>query len=167
MNDARQSPRRRGRIVAAIAAALVVVGLLAAESASPRAPLVTVYASTGCRCCARWSAHLRAAGFAVRTDHSQSLPQVRARLGIPGRYASCHTAVVDSYVVEGHVPASDIRRLLLARPEARGLSVPGMPIGSPGMEGRSAKEYRVYLISTAGKAEVFARHIPQPSSVAD
>ncbi|MEP0547608.1 MAG: DUF411 domain-containing protein [Rhodothermales bacterium] len=122
-------------------------------------PLVTVYKSPTCGCCAKWADHIEAAGFPVKTVDVTDLGAVKAEHGIPAQYGSCHTAVVDGYAVEGHVPAEDVKRLLAERPEAAGLAVPGMPIGSPGMEtpGRRADRYEVLLVQD-GDATVFTRH---------
>ena len=124
-------------------------------------PTVTVYKTPTCGCCALWADHMTEAGFEVERVDVASLDDVKARLGVPGQLASCHTAVVGDYVVEGHVPAEDVRRLLDEQPPAAaGLAVPGMPIGSPGMEveGRPADEYEVYMFTRDGRAAVFARH---------
>ena len=122
-------------------------------------PLVTVYKTATCGCCSKWADHIEAAGFPVKTVDVTDLGAVKAEHGIPAAYGSCHTAVVDGYAVEGHVPAEDVKRLLAERPEAAGLAVPGMPIGSPGMEtpGRRADRYEVLLVKD-GDATVFARH---------
>ena len=122
-------------------------------------PLVTVYKTATCGCCSKWADHIEAAGFPVQTVDVTDLGAVKAEHGIPAAYGSCHTAVVDGYAVEGHVPAEDVKRLLAERPEAAGLVVPGMPIGSPGMEtpGRRADRYEVLLVQD-GDATVFARH---------
>ena len=97
-------------------------------------PLIEVWKDPNCGCCKDWMAHLQANGFAVKA-HDVGNTAARRRLGLPDRYGSCHTATVGGYVVEGHVPAADIQRLLRERPKALGLSVPRMPIGSPGMDG--------------------------------
>lgn len=101
--------------------------------------LITVYKTPSCGCCSKWVDHLREDGFEVKVIDRETLSKVRADLGVPDRLASCHTAHIDGYAVEGHVPATDIRRLLSERPSATGISVPGMTAGSPGMEveGRS------------------------------
>ena len=136
----------------------------AAPEATPLAeaalPAVTVYKSPTCGCCTAWAEHMEAAGFPVETVDVDDLGAVKARHGIPPAYGSCHTATVGGYAVEGHVPAEDVKRLLAERPAAAGLAVPGMPIGSPGMEtpGRPAEAYAVLLVSEDGGAAVFARH---------
>lgn len=140
---------------------LVVLALLAACSrAAPESvPLVTVYKSPTCQCCSKWVEHLRASGFAVETRNEAAMNPLKTRLGVPQPLWSCHTAVVGDYVIEGHVPAADIHRLLAEKPKARGLAVPGMPIGSPGMEaGERRDPYDVVLFDAADSAEVFAHY---------
>lgn len=111
-----------------------------------------------CGCCSGWTEHVRAAGFDTRVRELNDLAPVKARLGIPQALASCHTAEIDGYVIEGHVPAQAIKRLLSERPPAIGLAVPGMPIGSPGMEvpGAADETYEVVLFGPSGQ-KVFAR----------
>ena len=124
-------------------------------------PTVTVYKTPTCGCCTLWADHMTEEGFEVERVDVPSLDDVKARLGVPDQLASCHTALVGDYVVEGHVPAEDVRRLLAEQPsEAIGLAVPGMPIGSPGMEvaGRPADSYEVYMFTRDGRAAVFANH---------
>lgn len=123
-------------------------------------PLVTVHKSPYCGCCTQWVEHLRAEGFEVEIVQAEDLGPVKQRVGVPPGKGSCHTAEVDGYFVEGHVPAEDIKRLLSERLAARGLAVPGMPIGSPGMEtpdGR-VQPYTVELIGKDGRATPYARH---------
>lgn len=128
----------------------------AAETAPGELPSVTVYKSPTCGCCKEWVAHLRQNGFPVKTTDMQDVQPMKNRLGVPGMLASCHTAVVDGYVVEGHVPASDVKRLLKQQPDVTGLSVPGMPVGSPGMEmGDRVDPYRVVAFTKTGKTSVF------------
>src|SRR3712207_3669316 len=117
-------------------AALAGASLIAAERARAAAtrPKLTVTKDPTCGCCAGWAEHVRAAGFPVEVGEGSELTRGKARLGVPGNPAACHTAEVDGYVIEGHVPAKAIERLLAERPPVRGLAVPGMPVGSPGME---------------------------------
>lgn len=119
---------------------------------------IELWKSPTCGCCGDWIAHVRANGFAV-TVHDDGNTAARARLGIPLRYGSCHTAVVEGYALEGHVPAREIRRLLKERPRAVGLAVPGMPVGSPGMDGPSyggrKDPYDVVLVARDGTASVY------------
>jgi hypothetical protein len=122
-------------------------------------PLAVVHADPLCGCCGAWVEHLVEAGFPVDVRETGELNRIKARLGIPGDLASCHTAEIDGYLVEGHVPADAIKRLLAERPDARGLSVPGMPIGSPGMEvpGVEDDTYDVILFGPSGRS-AFARY---------
>jgi hypothetical protein len=122
---------------------------------------IEVMKTPTCGCCGAWVEHMAANGFepTVKDMPHGMLNQVKARLGITPATASCHTAIVEGYVIEGHVPASDVERLLAERPEAIGLAVPGMPIGSPGMEMGDEREiYDVVLIRPDGTTEVFATH---------
>ena len=137
-----------------------VLGLGARADAAPRPPRpeVTVYKSPTCGCCAEWVAHLRRHGFRVKTEDLADLQPIKTRHGVPAALQSCHTALVDGFVVEGHVPADLIDRLLHERPRVVGIAVPGMPIGSPGMEvpGRPADRYRVVTFDRSGQTRVFA-----------
>ncbi len=140
-----------------VAAALGAAGWLLVPGGAAEADVV-VYKSPTCGCCGNWVAHLRANGFTVDVRERADLTPVKERLGVPARLESCHTAEVGGYVVEGHVPAADIRRLLAERPPARGIAVPGMPAGSPGMEdGGRSEPYQVYLFGD-GRYSVYARH---------
>ena len=114
-------------------------------------PEVTVSKDPNCGCCTAWADHLRAAGFPVKVAESADMRAVKSRLGVPHELASCHTAEVASYVLEGHVPASAVVRLLREKPQAKGLAVPGMPIGSPGMEGGEPETYNVILFGQNGE----------------
>ena len=123
-------------------------------------PTVDVYKSATCGCCSKWVEHLQANGFTVRTTNREDLAGLKAKHGVPRRVQSCHMAVVNGYVVEGHVPAADVQRLLKERPAIVGLAVPGMPIGSPGMEmpGRKAQPFDVIAFDKDGQTRVFASH---------
>ncbi|MGE5452953.1 MAG: DUF411 domain-containing protein [Acidobacteriota bacterium] len=129
--------------------------------ALPTRPLVEVWKDPQCGCCQDWVAHLEQAGFAVRV-HETGNTEARQRLGIPQALASCHTASVGGYALEGHVPAREIQRLLKEKPKAVGLAVPGMPVGSPGMDGAAYGHrhdaYDVLLIKTAGSPTVYQRY---------
>lgn len=138
---------------------LLLCGLLGANIALAQSAVrVEVFKSRYCGCCEQWVAHLRQNGFAVATHDVDDVPAARKRLGMPERYASCHTAKVAGYLVEGHVPAADIRRLLQEKPKAVGLAAPGMPPGSPGMETARPQPYDTLLVQNDGSAGVFARH---------
>lgn len=120
---------------------------------------VDMYKNAACGCCDEWAKHLEKNGFKVRIHEVADASAWRRKAGIPDTYGSCHTAMVGGYAVEGHVPAADIKRLLQKRPKAVGLAVPGMPLGSPGMEQGGVKHpYEVLLVKTGGATEVFARH---------
>ncbi|MFC1664961.1 DUF411 domain-containing protein [Pseudomonadota bacterium] len=118
----------------------------------------TVYKSPQCGCCANWVDHLKANGHHVTTKNTQDLTRIKQMAEVPEHLRSCHTAMVDGYVIEGHVPAKDISRLLAERPKAKGLAVPGMPMGSPGMEGAVKDNYNVMLFQSDGSASVYANH---------
>ena len=140
---------------------LTGVPTLSASLAPAAAPLpkVVVHKDPNCGCCNGWVTHLRRAGFAVDAANTDAIDRVKARLGVPTDLASCHTAEVGGYVVEGHVPAASIKRLLAERPDAAGLAVPDMPIGSPGMEvpGSPPEEYAVILFGPSGR-RAYARY---------
>jgi hypothetical protein len=129
--------------------------------AKAEAPSIEVWKSAICQCCIKWVEHLEANGLAVKVnDVSPSiLDKIKREAGIGEKYAACHTAKIEGYAIEGHVPAADIKRLVAEKPDAVGLTVPGMPVGSPGMEqGDATEPYDVLLLKKDGAAEVFARH---------
>ncbi|MGY6274119.1 DUF411 domain-containing protein [Methylomonas sp. MgM2] len=120
---------------------------------------ITVYRSPTCGCCGKWIEHIKQNRFVVKDIISDDMQAIKQKYGVPADLASCHTAVVDGYVVEGHVPAADIRKLLETKPDVAGISAPGMPVGSPGMEmGGRADEYAVVSFDKAGNVKVFAEH---------
>ena len=147
------------KILAAVGAvaALSVAGVSFAQKP---APTVQVYKSPTCGCCALWVKHLEAHGFATRVIESNDVASIKAQRGVPARVQSCHTAIVDGYVIEGHVPATDVHRLLRERPAVAGIAVPGMPIGSPGMEvpGQRPQPYDVVAFDKQGQLKVYASH---------
>ena len=153
MHD-RPTPSARRRLLLGTLALLP----LGARSQSP-APAIEVYKSPSCGCCKDWIKHLQANGFTNLRVHDTGNSAARSRLGMPTKFGSCHTATVDGYVLEGHVPAADLRRLLKERPAALGLAVPDMPIGSPGMDGAEYGDrrdpYDVLLVARDGTARVF------------
>jgi hypothetical protein len=122
-----------------------------AFSAVAQTPAILVHKDPNCSCCSGWVRHLKDAGFAVTVEATADLQPVRKRLGVPADLAACHTAEVGGYVLEGHVPAAAVRRLLEQRPTAVGLAVPGMPAGSPGMEGGAPQRYDVVLFGAGGR----------------
>jgi hypothetical protein len=130
--------------------------------AETSAPSIEVWKSATCQCCGKWVSHLEANGFAVKTNAAgtTTLEAIKRDAGIGEKLDACHTAKIDGYVIEGHVPASDIKRLVAERPDAIGLTVPGMPLGSPGMEQADGKTqaYDVLLIKKDGTTEIFASH---------
>jgi len=121
-------------------------------------PKITVYKSPTCGCCKKWVKHLEENGFEVEAHNSQDMFSVKQQMGITRNIQSCHTGEIDGYFIEGHVPADDIKRLIKEKPNAAGLSVPGMPMGSPGMEGKRKDTYSVLLVSEDGKQQVFSKH---------
>lgn len=122
-------------------------------------PRVEVYKNPHCGCCGAWVDHMQAAGFPVKVTLVDDTAVMRRRVGLPDRFGSCHTALVGGYVLEGHVPANEVKRLLAQRPDAIGLAVPGMPAGSPGMEVGTRKDhYQVLLIDKRGRDTVFAAY---------
>lgn len=149
--------RKSGRTL--LVAALAAFGLAPAGPAKPTfPPEVTVYKSATCGCCVQWIEHLRTHGFRVRGIDVVDVAAYRAKAGVPPRLGSCHTALVGGYVVEGHVPADVITRLLSEKPAIAGLVVPGMPIGSPGMEDGSRKDpYAVLALGRDGSTSVYDR----------
>ncbi|TRD12492.1 DUF411 domain-containing protein [Erythrobacter insulae] len=140
---------------AAIAASLALLACTQSVAAS----VIDVAKTPWCGCCAVWVERMRAAGFELAVRNVDDLNPVADKAGVPRNLRGCHTAKVDGYVIEGHVPAADIRRLLKERPDAVGLSVPGMPIGSPGMEnGTRVDRYQVVLIMRDGRHRVWSVH---------
>lgn len=151
---ARLRELRRTLSMLACAAAL---GLATPAFASPDE--VVMYKDPNCGCCGKWAEHMRSAGFAVKEVASARMDLVKQEAGVPEALGSCHTAKVGGYVVEGHVPAADVRRMLAEKPAIRGLSAPGMPLGSPGMEGPyPAERYDVVSFDAQGRSAVFSKH---------
>ncbi|MDT8410800.1 MAG: DUF411 domain-containing protein [Wenzhouxiangellaceae bacterium] len=127
-----------------------------AEGESQSPPEMVVHHDPACGCCGKWMAHMREAGFAIRSETGDDLRSVKQRFNIPGSLQSCHTAVVGGYAIEGHVPASDVQRLLAEQPDVAGIAVPGMPMGSPGMEyGNQRQAFDVVSFDEAGGTAVF------------
>jgi hypothetical protein len=146
-------------IVPAFLLALVLTGC-SRTTAEPALPLVKVTKNASCGCCKIWVERLRDAGFQVEVNDVDNLNAVKQRVGLPYGMGSCHTAEVNGYFVEGHVPVEDIKRLLRERPDAKGIAVPGMPVGSPGMESPSGQvqPYDVMLVARDGSATVYSHH---------
>lgn len=127
-------------------------------TATPKEPTITVYKDANCGCCKSWIEHLIKHGYRVDAKDSDDMTEIKRSLGVPEALTSCHTAVVNGYLIEGHVPAADIARLLKTKPKVAGLAVPGMPMGSPGMEGPRKQKYDVLSFDKAGKTKVFASY---------
>ncbi len=121
-------------------------------------PVITVYKDPGCGCCKSWIEHLVKHGYRVNAKDTPDMTEVKRTLGVPEGLTACHTAVVNGYLIEGHVPAAEIARLLKDKPKVAGLAVPGMPMGSPGMEGPRTQHYRVLSFDKAGKTKIFASY---------
>ena len=137
---------------------LIALALLATAGNAAAATL-TMTKSPTCGCCSAWAERMRKAGFSVVTKVAADVTSTARRLGVPDRLRSCHTAEIGGYAIEGHVPAADIRRLLASRPKAAGIAVPGMPMGSPGMEqGGEAERFDTILFDRAGRTRIFAQH---------
>ncbi|WP_042423196.1 DUF411 domain-containing protein [Comamonas granuli] len=162
-------PGRRQWLAAALPAvgagmALAALGPVAL-AAAPQSTPVELWKDPQCGCCQDWVEHMQAQGF-VFTVHPTGNAAVRARLGLPSQLGSCHTALVGGYLIEGHVPAADVRRLLQQKPQALGLAVPGMPVGSPGMDGpvygNRRDPYDVLLVARDGSTRVFSSYHGKP-----
>ena len=147
----RRAVTRRGALLLALAVPAAV-----AAQAAP-APRVEVWQDPACGCCEGWVRHMRAAGFEVLVRQVADVRPVKVASGVPEALWSCHTAAVDGFVIEGHVPAADVRRLLAERPRAKGLSAPGMPPSSPGMD-IPGTPYEVVVFGAPGGARTWARH---------
>ncbi|MFT5390560.1 MAG: hypothetical protein ACI8PT_000745 [Gammaproteobacteria bacterium] len=144
-----------------LALLLVLVPLAVVAQSLPQsqsANEITVYKSPTCGCCAGWAEHLRHNGFHVTTIDQYDLSGIKAQHGITPKLQSCHTAIVNGYAIEGHVPASDILRLLKDRPKALGLTAPGMPMMSPGMSSGEPRGYDVLLFGPGGETSVYSRY---------
>ena len=141
------------RATTLLAAALGLVACAQANAAT-----IAVVKDPDCGCCTQWVEYLRRSGFVVTVTESREQPAISARMGVPETLRGCHSATVDGYVIEGHVPAEDIRRLLTERPDAKGIAVPGMPMGSPGMEMEGMRQPYLTVLFGEGAETVFARH---------
>jgi hypothetical protein len=147
---------KKGWLIGSAAAALVLTGGVMIRSAEA-APQITVYKSASCGCCHKWVSHLESAGFNVTAIDVENLPAIKTANGISADMSSCHTALIDGHVIEGHVPADVITRMLRDNPELAGLTVPGMVVGSPGMEvpGGQVQPYDVLSIDQQGGTQVY------------
>jgi hypothetical protein len=146
----------RRSFVFATSAALVL-GMLPRARAQQTLPPVTVYKQPSCGCCGEWVKHMQASGFRVETQEVTDVTPVRRKYRVPDELSSCHTAVVGGYAIEGHVPASDVKRLLREKTKANGLAVPGMVAGSPGMEQGLPKPYATIIFDERG-SKIFEQH---------
>ena len=153
MHDFDPRPTRRSALLAAVGT-LVSAGALSAVEE----PVITVHRDPSCGCCSGWVAHLQKSGFVTKVLETRDLDAVKTRLGVPEDLAACHTAEISGYVIEGHVPAAALRRFLAEKPNATGLAVPGMPIGSPGMEGGNPETYEVILFGPDGRRAYMRFH---------
>jgi hypothetical protein len=142
------------------AKAVVATPQAAATTASPRQPLIEVYKDATCGCCSLWVQHLRRNGFAATATNVPDINTVKDQHRVPKQARSCHTGLVGRYVIEGHVPAADVHRLLKEKPDILGLAVPGMPIGSPGMDGAGGKPYDVLALHKDGHTSVYSTQRP-------
>lgn len=142
-----------------LAASVAFLAVLGTGSAAVAGDEMVMYKDPNCGCCGKWAEHMRENGIAVKEISTREMSLVKSEAGVPRELGSCHTAIIDGYVVEGHVPASDVKRLLTERPAVVGISAPGMPLGSPGMEGPyEAERYDVVSFDKGGRVEVFSSH---------
>jgi len=159
----KKSKFRKTLVVAATITSVIIALILSQEiffeheSAKETVP-ITVYKSPTCKCCNKWVQHLEDNGFNVDTVNKFDMKSIKSKEGVPLQLASCHTAVVGDYVIEGHVPAIDIKRLLKEKPAVAGLTVPGMPMGSPGMEGARKDAYKVLTFTKDGDSSIFSEY---------
>ncbi len=146
---------KRRNILVAITSLVVLAISSPSQSAGP---LVTVFKNPTCGCCGKWVEHLKANGFTVKVQEVNDTSAYERQYRVPRSMVSCHIAVVNGYAIEGHVPAAEIKRLLSERPKAEGLAVPGMPVGSPGMEAAHSDAYSVFVFDESGQSSVYARY---------
>jgi len=152
--------RRRLPIAGLLASLLWMAPLASAQETAP-APLVKVWKTPTCGCCGKWVRHMEAAGFRIESTDVDNVDPVKTANGLPLKLASCHTALVGGYVVEGHVPAADVRRLLREKPAILGLAAPGMPAGSPGMDVPGSPPYEVLAVAKDGSTSVWSVQRPK------
>ena len=159
-NNPRVDNRKPTTVAVQDAAAVPAVAVPEAAPTPPRLPLVVVHKSASCGCCGLWVDHMRQAGFTVEVRNEDNLNPVKEKVGVPYGKGSCHTAEVGGYFIEGHVPAADVERLLAEKPDAKGLVLPGMPLGSPGMEvpDGTVHPYTVELVRRDGSTVPYASH---------
>lgn len=146
------------RLAAALVVTMTVAGSAPRAQQKPQKPTVSVYKTATCGCCSKWVDHMRAQGFDVKVQDVGDVGPVKVTHGVPEELSSCHTALVGGYVIEGHVPADAVKRLLRERPKVAGLAVPGMPLGSPGMEqGGRRDPYAIVSFDKAGQRKIYER----------
>ena len=150
----------RRRLLVALLGVAVSAASAAAQSApaAAKTPHLQVYKSPTCGCCGKWVEHVNAAGFTSTVTNMPDVSGIKAKHGVTSALSSCHTSLVGGYVIEGHVPAGDIKRLLRERPAIVGLAAPGMPAGSPGMDVPNSPSYQVLSFDKQGRTKVFATH---------
>ena len=141
-----------------LALALTTGAARPSVATTEKKPVITVYKDAACGCCKSWIEHLIKHGYRVDAKDTPDMTDIKRSLGVPEELSACHTAVVNGYLIEGHVPAADIARLLKEKPKVAGLAVPGMPMGSPGMEGPRTQRYQVLSFDTAGKTKIFTSY---------
>jgi hypothetical protein len=142
-----------------LAAAFLASVASTSRAANPALPAISAYRNPGCGCCEKWAAMLQQNGFALTMEDDADLATRKAKAGVPEDLAGCHTAFMGDYVIEGHVPFADIMRLVIEAPKIKGIAVPGMPMGSPGMEtDQTPEHYDVVAFMADGKREVFSRY---------
>jgi len=156
----KNKPQRNSGGVTAVAVffAFALVTALTTRAVPAQSANIVVYKSPTCGCCKNWVAHMQKNGHSVKTQDFEDMDPIKKLAGVPEPFQSCHTAMVNGYVVEGHVPAKDVDRLLKERPKARGISVPGMPAGAPGMEQGESERYNVLLFQSDGTSSIYAKH---------
>ncbi len=153
----RLAGQRAGVLVGLALAAVIAAPSAAMTAQATAAPEIVVRKSASCGCCAGWVVHLRKKGFKVIVENVENLELHKKLAGVPEKLQACHTAVVSGYVVEGHVPAASIRKLLAEKPQARGLAVPGMPMGAPGMGG-ARERFDVLIFQRNGSTKVYGKY---------
>jgi hypothetical protein len=142
-----------------VAIAAVVVLTTTSARADSELPEITIYRDPSCSCCGGWIEHLEAQGFQTNSVSTPDVDSLKQQYGVPDHLTSCHTAIADGYVIEGHVPAEEIKRLLAEQPTVTGITVPGMPVGTPGMESGDEREsFTVFSFDKQGNSEVFNRY---------
>lgn len=147
---------RRFKLLSAI---LLAFSMTSMAEESPANKAMTVYRSSTCGCCSKWKEHADLNRFIIKDIVSDDMQAIKKKYGVPEKLASCHTAIVDGYVIEGHVPAADIEKLLKIKPKVVGIAAPGMPMGSPGMEmGGKQDDYNVVSFDSAGNYQIFSEH---------